>query len=107
MYKQQTFSIRQTAKLTQFPGGELAFFKWLVEHKYLMAKTYEPYQRYRDLNWFIYTGKKLYKTNPLMVVPVARVTVEGLAGLKKAVLKHFPLCPPCQENPLTNVKKDI
>ena len=90
-----TFSVREIAKFTQFPGGEKKFFEWLRENKYLQINN-QPYQKYIDKNWMKYVDKKIERTNTPLVVGVTKITIEGLAGLKKAVRAKFPLCPPCE-----------
>jgi phage antirepressor YoqD-like protein len=91
-----TFSIRQTAKITQFPGGEKKFAKWLREKNFLMAKN-EPYQIYIDKGWFLLVDKTIYRTNPQLKVPVTRITVLGLSKLEKLVFAEFHECKPCAE----------
>ena len=93
MLTETTFSVREVAKISQFPGGEIKFFKWLRENKYLQ-KDNQPYQKYRNNDWMKYFDKKIQRTNTLMVVGVPRITIKGLAGLKKAVSNKFPPCPP-------------
>ena len=90
------FSIRETAKIIKFPGGEKQFFSWLRDNGYLM-KNNEPYQRYIKIGWFEMIMKTIHKTNPKMVVPVTLVRLKGAAALEKIVMKEFPPCVPCNQ----------
>lgn len=94
--KEQTLSIAEVCKLVDFPGGEYKFFNWLKENGYLL-KDKTPAQKYRAIGWLklVDSNKRLGKVQT--IIPVCRVTVKGLAGLDKAVKKHFPLCKPCNE----------
>lgn len=89
--KEKTFSIGQSAKLIQFPGGEKKFFEWLRKHGYLYHDN-EPFQIYIDRNWFLVVLTKKGIFNPYFPKMVTRVTIKGLNGLKKVVKKHFPPC---------------
>jgi phage antirepressor YoqD-like protein len=86
------FSIQETAKLTKFPGGEIKFFRWLRDKGYLL-KDNQPYQKYRDKEWFELETATIHKSNPKLVVLVTLVTIKGLAGLEKVVHKEFPCDP--------------
>jgi phage antirepressor YoqD-like protein len=88
------FTIAQTAKLINFPGGEKKFFAWLRDNGYLLEENF-PVQKYRDQGWFEMTTKTLYQMQPKQVVPVTLVTIKGLAALERIVKKIFSPCPPC------------
>lgn len=92
--KQSTFSITQASKILKFNGGRKRFFEWLKRRGYLLSNN-DPAQKYLNFGWFELRIKKIHKTNPPLVVPVTRMTLKGLAAIQKAVLKDFPICPPC------------
>lgn len=89
--RNQTFSVAQTAKLVKFPGGEKKFFFWLREQGYLYHDN-EPFQIYIDKGWFEVVLTKKYAINPHFPKMVTRVTIKGIAGLDKAIKKHYPPC---------------
>jgi phage antirepressor YoqD-like protein len=97
-----SFSIRETAKIIKFPGGEKQFFSWLRDNRYLM-KNNEPYQRYINNGWFELVTKTNHKTNPKMVITVTLVKLKGAASLEKIVMQKFPPCVPC--NQIIKLKK--
>ena len=93
---EQTFSVGETAKMINFPGGEYKFFQWLRKNKFLLQDS-TPSQAYINRGWF-----KLVKTSrdlddSRIVIPVTRVTIKGLAGLERIVKKVFPKCKPCKD----------
>ena len=94
--KESMFSIQETAKITNFPGGQKKFFAWLREKKYLQPNN-EPYQKYIDNGWFQMTTATLYKTKAKQVVPVTLVKLKGAAALEQIILKEFPPCIPCNQ----------
>lgn len=86
-----TVSFAQTAKLIKYPGGEKKLIIWLRKYGYLYHDN-EPYQIYVDKGWFEVVLTKKHSFNPHFPKMVTRVTLKGLAGLDKAVKKHFPPC---------------
>lgn len=90
-----TFSLREAAKMTRFPGGEKRFAAWLRQQAYLMPNN-EPYQLYCDKQWFILVFRTIYKANPPFSVPVPRITIRGLANLERIVYNKYHKCKPCQ-----------
>ncbi len=98
------FSIGDTAKMINFPGGEIKFFQWLRDTGYLLQNNF-PVQKYRDQGWFKMVRKKLYKMQPVQEVPVTIVTIKGLAALERIVKKEFSPCPPCP--PVRRKRKKI
>lgn len=94
--RERTFSVGQTSKLIQFPGGEKLFFEWLRKNGYLYHDN-EPYQIYIDKGWFVVVLTNAHSFNPHSPKMVTRVTFKGVVGLKKAVKKHFPICKPCDD----------
>lgn len=94
--KEQTLSIAEVCKLVDFPGGEYKFFIWLKENGFLL-KDNTPAQKYRTNGWLKWVNSNKKRGKVQTLIPVYRVTLKGLAGLDKAVKKHFPLCKPCNE----------
>lgn len=90
------FSIAQVAKITKFPGGQKKLCLWLRENGYF-SNNNEPYQIYVDKGWFELGVKTIHKADPKFTVLVTKVTIKGLAGLKKVIDKHFPICKPCED----------
>lgn len=80
MSMKKTFGLREAAKLTNFNGGQIKFAKWLRQENYLMNNL-EPYQRYMDLGYFIYTKKTIRALN--MTVCSPRLTLKGLYFIQK------------------------
>lgn len=78
-----TFSIRHASKLVGFENSKL-FFKWLKKYGYLLPDN-QPAPNYIELNWFILTTKIIYQARPPFAIPVTRVTLKGIAELKKAM----------------------
>ena len=76
----KTFNLRESAKILRFNGGQIKFANWLRQEKYLMAHL-EPYQRYVNGGYFIYTKKIIKATG----IPVRspRLTVKGLYYIQK------------------------
>lgn len=91
-----TFSIAEVAKMTRFPDGEIKLFEWLRKNKYLL-KNNQPSDFQIARGWFVYTHKDIQKGTRRVGVPVARVTIKGLAGLERVINKCFPICKPCNE----------
>ena len=91
-----TFSIAQTAKMVRFPGGEIQFFKWLRDNKYLISDN-SPSDTYLKSGWFLVSKSTLHRLNPPKIVPVTRTTIKGLSSLERVVKKEFPICKPCNE----------
>ena len=103
------FTISETAKLINFPGGQKKFFQWLRDRGCLLKNNY-PVDQYRNRGWFQMTRKKLYKMQPIQEVPVTLVTIKGLAALERIVKKKLSPCPPCppvrkKKKKSVNVKK--
>ena len=94
MIKQQLFSIGTVAKMTDFPGGQKRMFIWLRDNGYLQRNN-EPYQRFIDNGWMVLLESKIYHEDPPRIVPVPKVTIKGLAGLKRVIDEQFPVCAPC------------
>ena len=88
------FSIGDTAKMINYPGGEHKFFEWMRDNGYLLTNNF-PAQKYRDQGWFEMTTKTLHQMQPKQVVPVTLVTIKGLAALERIVKKTLSPCPPC------------
>jgi phage antirepressor YoqD-like protein len=85
-----TFSVREVAKLTQFPlGGEKIFFDWLRFKNYLLSNN-EPRQKYIDQKLFVTTIKTIYSAKPPFNVIVTRFTTKGLNYIDKVIKKDFP-----------------
>jgi phage antirepressor YoqD-like protein len=93
--KEQTFSIGQTAKIIQFPGGQKLLFEWLRNNGYMYHDN-EPYQIFIDRGWFVLVLTKKHLYTPYFPKMVTRVTLKGLYGLKRVIKKHFPICKPCE-----------
>jgi phage antirepressor YoqD-like protein len=93
---EQSFSISETAKMINFPGGEHKFFEWLRKNRFLLMDN-TPSQVYRDREWLIIVKKHLIKDDSITIIPTTRVTIKGLAGLEKIVKKCFPICKPCKD----------
>ena len=89
-----TFSIRDTAKMSGFPGGEYRFFEWLRSRGYLLENN-TPAQAYINRGWFVLVISKRLIGDIQNVIPVSRVTVKGLYGLHKVIKRDFPICKPC------------
>lgn len=89
-----TFSLRTSAKLVRFPGGERKFAAWMRDQKFLMAKN-EAYQEFIDKGWFLLGLATIYKANPNFQVPVTRITLKGISVIEKLVFDQFhkPQCP--------------
>jgi phage antirepressor YoqD-like protein len=94
--KEQTLSIAEVAKLVDFAGGEYKFFAWLREKGYLLQDN-TPAQLYRDRGWLKLMDSNKSIGNSKAVIPVTRVTLKGIAGIDRAVKKHFPICKPCND----------
>ena len=94
---EQTFSIGETAKMINFPGGEYTFFEWLRRKGYLLRDNM-PAQAYINSGWFVskVTTKQIGTTR--VVIPVTRVTIKGLYALQRKIRKDFPICKPCSES---------
>lgn len=90
----QTFSVGQTAKIIQFPAGEYKLFEWLRKRGFLLEDN-TPAQKYIDRGWLMYVDTDINTGRKRIIVPVARFTVKGIAGLSKIVEKEFPICKPC------------
>jgi phage antirepressor YoqD-like protein len=91
-----TFSIAEVAKMTNFPGGEHKFFAWLRKYGYLLENN-QPSQVQMKRKWFVLESKVHYGIMVRRTIPVARVTIKGLAGLERVIKKAFPICPPCEK----------
>ncbi len=96
-----TFSIAEVAKMTNFPGGEHQFFAWLRKYGYLLQNN-QPSQVQMKREWFVLESKVNYGNMIRRTVPVARVTIKGLAGLERVINKAFPICPPCNKAKKSN-----
>ena len=91
-----TFSIVEVAKMTNFPGGEHQFFTWLRKYGYLLENNH-PSQVQINRGWFVLVSKVHNGVEIRRTIPVARVTLKGLAGLERVIKKAFPICPPCEK----------
>ncbi len=94
--QQITFSLRQAAKLTGFPGGRNKFIKWLHNQGYLLSNN-EPSQKYVDNGWMTYRLKPIITGMTSFEATVTRVTAKGLAGIERHVQQDFPICKPCPD----------
>lgn len=92
----ETFSIAEVAKMTNFPGGEHQFFTWLRKYGYLLENNH-PSQAQINRGWFVLVSKVHNGVEIRRTIPVARVTLKGLAGLERVIKKAFPICPPCEK----------
>jgi phage antirepressor YoqD-like protein len=72
--QQDTFSISQTAKLIDFPGGQNQFANWLRENK-MVKKNLEPMSRFYKREYFTYKEKEI---RPGMFICITRITPKGL-----------------------------
>jgi hypothetical protein len=72
----------------------ILFFKARLS---LILNESKTYQIYVDKGWFELGVKTIYKADPKFTVLVTKVTIKGLAGLKKVIDKHFPICKPCED----------
>lgn len=91
-----TFSIAEVAKMTNFPGGEYQFFSWLRKYGYLLENN-QPSQAQINRGWFVLVSKEQQGNVLTRTIPVARVTLKGIAGLERVIKKAFPICPPCEK----------
>ena len=95
-HQQQLFSIAEVAKMTDFEGGEILFFKWLRTNGYLL-KNNQPSQYQINLGWMVLAESTIHSQVPPLIVLTPRITIQGLAGLKRAIDEQFPTCPPCED----------
>lgn len=91
-----TFSVAEVAKMSNFPGGQHKFFAWLRKHGYLLENN-QPSQVQIKREWFVLESKVQHGIMVRRTIPVARVTIKGLAGLERVIKKAFPICPPCEK----------
>lgn len=96
-----TFSIGEVAKMTNYPGGEHQFFGWLRKYGYLLENN-QPSQVQINRGWFVLVSKVQDGAELRRTIPVARVTLKGIAGLERVIKKAFPLCPPCDKRDKSN-----
>ncbi len=95
MLTKTLLSVSEAAMLIQFPGGEITFFKWLRENKFLQENN-QPYEKYKSAGWFVYTAEELSEENKSnFITPVTKVTIKGLYGLQKKIKSFTTPCPPC------------
>ncbi len=100
-FNELTFSIAEVAKMTNFPGGEHQFFGWLRKYGYLLENN-QPSQVQINRGWFVLVSKVQESNVIRRTVPVARVTLKGIAGLERVMKKVFPVCPPCEKKNNSN-----
>jgi phage antirepressor YoqD-like protein len=86
-----SYSLKTTAKLVRFPGGEKKFAKWLRDRSFLL-KGNEPFQKYLDAKWFELVSRTIHKANPPFSVPVSRITLKGVYKLEKLVFDEYHKC---------------
>lgn len=91
-----TYSIAEVAKTTNYPGGEYQFFNWLRKYGYLLDNN-QPSQAQINRGWFVLVSKVQEDKFNRRTIPVARVTLRGMAGLERVIKKAFPICPPCEK----------
>jgi phage antirepressor YoqD-like protein len=96
MKDQHSYSIKTSAKLVRFTGGQRKFLDWLKDHKFLMASN-EPYQKYINRGWFQLDLVKIPCAGE-KYVSVPRVTIKGLAILEQRVFNQFHKCKPCNDD---------
>ena len=89
-------SISEAAMLIQFPGGEITFFRWLRENRFLQENN-QPFEKYKSAGWFVYTAVEMTEdTMPTFINPVTKITIKGLYALQKKMLTLTTTpCPPC------------
>jgi phage antirepressor YoqD-like protein len=90
----QTFSIEEAAKLTNFPGGEHKFYKWLRDKKFIL-KNNIPSQKMRNEGYIKVFSNLDDLEEYSYVIYGPRVTIKGLAYFSKLVADEFPLCLSC------------
>ena len=94
--QQQLFSIAEVSKMTDFPSGEILFFKWLRANGFLLQNN-QPSQSQINRGWMVLTESKIYNQDTPLILPTPRITIRGLAGLQKIIQEQIPECPPCED----------